>query len=535
MPLVEKLTPSLRSGFLRSYERFPDRPALEVNGQSLTYDQLYQQAASLAATLQQNEPSDDPPLTAVFAYRSPTTFAGVLGALFRGHGYVPLNPNFPPDRTANMLQRSGCRAVIIDALGEKQLDQVLEGIEHPLLLIFPERQDVEPLALRWPQHRVLGADDLAPPSALKWNPIDPDAIAYVLFTSGSTGLPKGVMVAHRNINHFIDAMVDRYNVTENDRFSQMFEMVFDLSLFDMFVAWENGACVCCPTKMQLLTPTAYICQSKITIWFSVPSVALLMKKLGLLAADTYPDLRLSLFCGEALQADVVSDWAKAAPHSILENLYGPTELTLACTLYRWDPQRSPAECENGVVPIGEPYPGMSVLVADESLHEVQPGQAGELLMSGPQVALGYWQDPQKTTDAFVTPPGKDTVYYRTGDLACRPSNGAPLIYMGRIDHQIKIHGNRVELGEIEAALRQAAGVDQAVALGWPVTPSGAAGIVAFLGAAQKKDPDPIRDTLKTRLPSYMVPREIRIMPNLPLNSNGKVDRKALMKILENEN
>ncbi len=528
---MRESTRSLRSGFIHSRERFPDRPALEAGGLCLTYDQLYEQAASLAATLQRHEPSDAPPLTAVFAYRSPATFAGVLAALFRGHGYVPLNPNFPPDRTRNMLQRSGCRAVIVDSAGERQLDRVLEGVDRTLLLIFPDRQDVQPLAQRWPQHRVLGAGDLAPATALTWGAADPDGIAYVLFTSGSTGQPKGVMVAHRNINHFIDAMVDRYSITENDRFSQMFEMVFDLSLFDMFVAWERGACVCCPSKMQLLTPAAYINESKITVWFSVPSSALLMKKLGLLEADAYPGLRVSLFCGEALQADVASAWAKAASDSIVENLYGPTELTLACTLYRWDEQRSPAECENGVVPIGEPYPFMSVLVADESLQEVTPGQAGELLMSGPQVALGYWQDAEKTAAAFVTPPGKDAVYYRTGDLVRRSSDGEPLVYMGRIDHQIKIHGNRVELGEIEAALRQAAAVDQAVALGWPVTPSGAEGIVAFLGAAEK-DQAPIRENLKTRLPSYMIPREIRFMPNLPHNSNGKVDRKALLKILE---
>ena len=534
MPSEQMSAPSLRSGFLRSHERFPNRTALEVNGQCLTYDQLYQQAASLAATLQQNEPSDDPPLTASLGYRSPAAFAGVLAALFRGHGYVPLNPNFPPDRTSNMLQRSGCRAVIVDSTGEKQLEQILEGIDLPLLLIFPERQEVVQLIQRWPQHRLLGADDLVPASELEWGSVNPNAIAYVLFTSGSTGLPKGVMVSHRNINHFIDVMVDRYKITENDRFSQMFEMVFDLSLFDMFVAWKRGARVCCPSKMQLLTPTAYISQSKITIWFSVPSVALLMKKLGLLTKDAYPDLRLSLFCGEALQADIASTWALAAPNTIIENLYGPTELTLACTLYRWDEHRSPAQCENGIVPIGEPYPGMSVLVADESLQEVQPGQAGELLMSGPQVALGYWQDPQKTDAAFVTPPGKETVHYRTGDLARRPKSNAPLIYMGRVDNQIKIHGNRVELGEIEAALRQAAEVDQAVAVGWPVTPSGVEGIVAFLGTAQKNQ-DPIRDTLKARLPSYMIPREIRCMPNLPLNSNGKVDRKALLKTLENGN
>lgn len=520
----------LSSGFLRSCERYADRPALEVDGQVLTYAQLHDTAASLAATLQRSASSEGPALTGVLGYRSATAFAGVLAALFRGHGYVPLNPTFPGHRLHTMTKRAGCQALIVDPLGQKKLDEVLRGIEHDIVVILPHLDDVSDLAGRWPHHTFLGRVDLI--GAQQWRrvDVDPDAIAYLLFTSGSTGTPKGVMVAHRNINRFIDVMVDRYEVTEEDRFSQMFEMVFDLSLFDMFVAWERGACVCCPSKMQMMTPAGYVASSGITVWFSVPSVALLMKKLRMLEPGVYPNLRLSLFCGEALQASVVEAWAEAAPNSVIENLYGPTELTLACTLYRWEPDRSPDECTNGVVPIGEPYPGMGVLVADDGLREVEPGQTGELLMCGPQVAPGYWQDLEKTASAFVVPPGKQEVYYRTGDLVNRPAGDEPLQYLGRVDHQVKIHGNRVELGEIEAVVRRLAGTDQAVALGWPVTPSGADGIVVFAGASQEQL-DAIKNEIKGLLPIYMVPREMRAMASFPHNSNGKVDRKALMEML----
>jgi len=254
----------------------------------------------------------------------------------------------------------------------------------------------------------------------------------------------------------------------------------------------------------------------------------------MLEPDQYPALRYSLFCGEALPAEVLKAWARAAPNSILENLYGPTELTLACTLYRWDWQRSPAECEHGIVPIGEPYPGMEYLVVDESLHEVPPGETGQLLLTGPQRTLGYWNDPAKTAAAFVIPPGRSEIYYCTGDRVRRPLAGRPLTYLGRLDLQVRVKGLRVELGEVEAALRDLAGVDVAIAVGWPRTPGGAAGhdgIVAFLGV-NSVDAGPLIKRLRQRLPREMIPQRIIAVAEFPLNVNGKVDRKVLARWLD---
>ncbi|HTP64035.1 MAG TPA: AMP-binding protein, partial [Geobacteraceae bacterium] len=226
-------------------------------------------------------------------------------------------------------------------------------------------------------------------------------------------------------------------------------------------------------------------------------------------------------------ASLVSTWSEAFPRALIENLYGPTELTIACTLYRWDQHYSPAECENGLVPIGYPYPAMSVLVVDENLEEVSPGEVGELLMTGPQRSSGYWQDPEKTAAAFVVPPGKKDIYYRTGDRVRRPVGNKPLIYLGRMDTQIKVLGHRVELGEIEAVLREEAETDIAVALGWPVTQGGASGVIGFL----KKSSRSIQEILarvEKRLPHYMVPKQIHMLETFPLNSNGKVDRKKIL-------
>jgi amino acid adenylation domain-containing protein len=530
---TDKRLRNLHGSFLRSAEHFAERPALEAAGESLSYGELHARAASLAATLVRHTPAGGTSLTGVFAYRTPSAFVGVLGALLRGHGYVPLNRTFPVQRTRAMLERSGARALVVDRESAGQLDGLLDGAHESLLVILPEHEDVSELRGRWPLHTVLGSGELEAGGGFESVAVDPDAIAYLLFTSGSTGAPKGVMVSHRNVLHFVDAMVERYEITAEDRFSQTFDMTFDLSAFDMFVAWESGACVCCIPVGEVIKPGKFIRERALTVWFSVPSVGLFMKRLGMLKPDRYPSLRWSLFCGEPLPAEVARAWAEAAPNSIVENLYGPTEVTIACMLYRWDPERGPAESRHGIVPIGGPYPGMSALVVDTELREVAPGHDGELLMAGPQVSLGYWQDEEKTAGAFVVPPTRDQLHYRTGDLVRRPVAAEPMTYVGRVDHQIKVNGHRVELGEIESVLRELASVDAVVALGWPRTEAGAAAITAFV-AGSDADPDELRAAVAERLPDYMVPRRIHVIDAIPLNANGKFDRPALVRSLEGQ-
>lgn len=522
----------LWSGFLRSAATFPDRPALHVKGKLLTYGELGDLAKRIAASIQSGSDGSASRLTGVFAYRSPVAFAGVLGSLLAGHGYVPLNRTFPPERTRAMLERSGCRSLVVDLESLPQLDSVLEGASTPLQVIVPELEDTTALRGRLPGHRILGSRDLASPDAWREPRTGTDDVAYLLFTSGSTGVPKGVVVAQRNVVSFVDYMVDRYAISRDDRLSQTFDTTFDLSAFDMFVAWERGALLCCPSRKTLINPGKFIRDSELTVWFSVPSIAAFMKQAGTLKPGSYPSLRFSLFCGEPLPTSAAEAWLSAAPNSTLENLYGPTELTIACTLYRWDAVRSPGESELGIVPIGYPYPGMKVLVVDRNLREVRPGEEGELLMNGPQMSLGYWKDPEKTSAAFLVPPGKAETYYRTGDRVRRPVDGDPLKHLGRIDFQVKVLGHRVELGEIESVLRQTTGLEGIVAIGWPATPSGYGGVEVFLEGPWS-DPDSLRRAVASRLPDYMVPRRLHFMDRLPKNINGKFDRKAMQKLLEN--
>jgi amino acid adenylation domain-containing protein len=516
-------------GFMRSAEQFPERPALIVDGTILNYWQLREKALRVAATLQHYHEHSPTPLIAVFALRSAVAFAGVLGSLLAGGGYVPLNCTFPIARTRLMFERSQCRAIIVDTGSLPQLDALLDGQRGQLLIIGPDLHELQYHRERWPQHIFIGARDLKSPTAWGEPAVDPNATAYLLFTSGSTGVPKGVVVAHRNVTWFVQHAADRYELSERDIASQMFDLTFDLSVFDMFVSWERGACLCCPSRKTLINPGQFIQEQKLTLWFSVPSVVALMKQLGLLPPGKFPSLRLSLFCGEPLPVSSAEAWLKAAPNTILENLYGPTELTIACTSYRWQTERI-AESELGIVPIGYPYPGMKALVVNDSLIEVSAGEEGELLMNGPQMSLGYWRDPEKTNSAFVMPPGRNDIYYRTGDRVRRPAGDGPLTHLGRVDSQVKIMGHRVELGEVEAVVREASGMDGVVAVGWPATASGYGGIEVFI-EGDLVNVDGLREIIASRLPNYMVPKRYHLMNRLPRNANGKFDRGAMVSRL----
>jgi acyl-coenzyme A synthetase/AMP-(fatty) acid ligase len=187
----------------------------------------------------------------------------------------------------------------------------------------------------------------------------------------------------------------------------------------------------------------------------------------------------------------------------------------------------------GIVPIGYPYPGMKYLVVDEELREVPSGEQGELLMSGPQMSLGYWKDEKKTSDAFINVPGHTDVYYRTGDRVRRPHSSAALIHLGRIDSQIKVLGHRVELGEIEAVVRKHCGSDVVVAVGWPSTSSGYGGVEVFIETQVENHH--LRDAVRSELPEYMVPRRFHFRDKLPRNPNGKLDRTAISKSLDGKN
>jgi amino acid adenylation domain-containing protein len=523
-----KLSRSLISGFLHSLATGASRPALEIGDDVLTYEQLWNYAGAITAQLRETlSASED--VVALLASRSVAAYGGILGILGSGRGYCPLNPKFPLERTLTMLKASGSKTVVVGEECAATLEALLPRVEKPLTLILPDG-GWAPRAALITGHRVVAADQLTKIADPGEPTVNANATAYLLFTSGSTGVPKGVAVSQSNVIAYTNYAKKRFGFHVDDRCSQNFDLTFDLSVHDLFTCWDAGATLC-PYTEQTLTPATMVDEKELTCWFSVPSVAMFASKLGLLQPGAFPTLRWSLFCGEALSATLAEAWQQAANQSILENLYGPTEATIAITWYRWDSEKSPAECVRGLVPIGWPFDGQQAYAVNENLEPVPLGESGELCLGGSQVTRGYLNDPEKTARSFVKLPHTgDQIWYRTGDLVRQDDRGC-LFYLGRRDFQVKISGYRVELQEIDLVLREAAKTELAVAIPWPLTDGSASGIVGVVSGS-----DPARDTeiitaCEARLPRYMVPNRIYHFPQIPLNVNGKIDRGKITQML----
>ncbi len=521
---------SLISGFFRSLLAHPSSPSLELGEQSLSYEQLWNYAGRIAACLQ-DTPDPSEKVVAVLADRSVGAYGGILGVLGSGRGYVPLNPKFPLERTLVMLQASGCKTLVVGQECAATLESLLPRLEKPLTLIIPD-SGWEPASELLSSHRVIPARQLSKIADPRDPMVEGSDTAYLLFTSGSTGVPKGVAVSQSNAVAYMEYAAKRFGMHGGDRCSQNFDLTFDLSVHDLFTCWDGGATLC-PYAEQTLTPATLVDEKGLTCWFSVPSVAMFASKLGLLEPGAFPTLRWSLFCGEALSSSLAEAWQQAANNSILENLYGPTEATIAITYYRWDSATSPAECVRGLVPIGWPFDGQQVCAVNEDLAPVPVGESGELCLGGSQVTRGYLNDPEKTAKSFVRLKHTgDQVWYRTGDMVRQDERGC-LFYLGRRDFQVKVNGYRVELQEIDLVLREAARTELAVAIPWPLSEGSASGIVGVLSGSDPAHDEQIIATCETRLPRYMVPNRIYHFPQIPLNVNGKIDRGKITEMLAN--
>lgn len=517
----------LLQGVIAAANMHADRPALDLDGAVWNYRDLVGRAAAIAQIIREYAP-DEPGLGAVFAHKSLTAYSGVLGTLASGRGYVPLQPAMPPDRTRRMLRLSGCRVVVVGPEAVGLLPSILEDYGESVTVIGPEIASFGRLPARLRDHSFIPASGVPASAALLDPPsVSGDDVAYLLFTSGSTGTPKGIPVTHGNVTAYVTGTLDRYGITPEDRASQTFDLTFDLSVHDLFVTWWAGACLCPLSDRELLAPVRPVRDGRLTLWFSVPSVAMIMSRLRMLKPGIFPDLRLSLFCGEPLPSRTASLWAAAAPSSIVENLYGPTEATIAITAYRWEGESSETVSRHGIAPIGWVFPGQRAEVVDDEGRLVKGPGRGELHLGGTQVVPGYLHDPERTAERFVAIEATDVArWYRTGDMVERDESGC-LHFAGRVDDQIKLHGHRIDLLEIDAVLREASGTELAVAVAWPVTEEGVGGIVGFVAGTERVDAASILDRCAERLAPYMVPKRVLTVPELPLNANGKIDRRAL--------
>ena len=502
--MTSKTSPGM--GALLRSER-SERWALETSERSWTYGELAGAVGSLARTLREQ---DDASLVGIFAGETAPALVGILASLGSGRAFVRLDPRDPNERTRALIRAAGCRVFVVDDATHERFSNDI-GVEEDLVL----NADA---ALSGPF-----SGERVEPAA-----VGPDELAYVHFASAGPE-PQGVTVTRGALSTFLASMALRFDVGPEDRFLAIADPTSDLGVLEALLAWEIGACVCCPSSAEALLPTEFVRTRKITFWCLAPSRAAFLSAVGALDRRLFPSLRQTVFAGEDLAVDLARTWGAAAPESRIDLLYGPAEVTVACTSYRWDPERSPAQSRNGRLPLGRPLPGVEALVVDAEGRPLHDGQPGELVVGGDQVSHGYWGRPVGSGDAFLSVHGYDQRFFRTGDRVLRSSEGL-LHHLGRIDLQIRVRGFRVDLSEIEVAVASASG-RRAVALGHPMTMRGADGLVAFL-ESPPIDLGALQRELRRRLPRYMVPSQVIVLPSLPRTPTGSIDRNALLDFAE---
>lgn len=453
------------------------------------------------------------PIIGIFGAKGLTTYIGILGTLCFGAGYVPLDPTFPAARLVAMITDVSLTSILVERQFASQLAELLKQVPYQVRVYLLDAESAGPL-ITGPT--VIGTGS----SSITLCACDA-APAYVLFTSGTTGRPKGVAISHENILSYIQYMSTVVALVPDDRVSQLFGLTFDLSVHDMFLTWAAGACLVVPGPHDHLAPRNYLNNRDLTVFFSVPT--LVAAGLGRLPAASFLKLRLSLFCGEPLHESLAEKWTAIAPNSRVLNLYGPTEATVAISYYEW-PREKPHRTGNGIASIGTVFPGHRYAIVDEDMNRLGIGGKGELLLSGPQVASGYINAPQETERRFVRQADEpDSIWYRTGDIVVERTEGL-LEYSGRNDEQVKVAGFRVELAEVEFHLRQASGSDLAV-VGCRRNQNGhVVGLIAVLQEDARGGEKAILAELRRRLPPYMLPTAFRFVVALPTNARGKIDR-----------
>tara|TARA_R110002096_G_scaffold16898_11_gene58056 strand:- start:28990 stop:30480 length:1491 start_codon:yes stop_codon:yes gene_type:complete len=488
--------------WFRHVAQSPEAAAFALRDDIFTYRELGDRVAHIRSIIRRAKRGPRN-VIAVVAHEDLNTYASLLAVMAERCAYVPLDPTAPWSRNEALLKRAG--AVMVLSSKAPESGEPSSSVVHFETAGVPD------------EHAVYTAPTCHPAD-----------IAYILFTSGSTGEPKGVPITHANLLAFLEAFfATGCDIRPSDRVLQMFALTFDLSVVCYLATFISGACLCpVPSSGIRAVNVIKVLQDKdINVALFVPSALALMR--NYFDELQFPSLRHSMFCGEALPADLVASWAACTPNATQFNFYGPTEATIYCTYHQWQGPQS-EKSVNGILAIGKPMQGMEVLVVDENDKPLEKNITGQLCLYGPQVTHGYWNSPEITAAAFfeIELHGETKRFYRTGDLASVDDDG-DLLYFGRVDHQVKIQGYRVELGEIEFFARKVTG-DSAAAV---VVPS-RGGLALHLFAVTEMTSAEVLKNLKELLPAHMVPKRVHTVSELPLNASGKIDRPALAAQLQ---
>jgi amino acid adenylation domain-containing protein len=516
--------------------RQPQRPAVASEGCLLTYQELDQLSNKVARALLRLgvAPADR---VGILAPKSAAAVVGLYGVLKAGACYVPLDPKAPSGRLCHIVRDSGATVIVTDEARTSQAATLAGTVPRPpgVLVVgvpgAPEREEAAGVpaegadTMLWTAVAGESGEPLAGERAIESD------LAYILYTSGSTGIPKGVMISHRNSLTFVDWAAAAAGLSEQDRVCSPAPLTFDLSVFDIFATCRAAACLRVLPEGAATFPVSiarFLEAERISVWYSVPSVLTLLARYGSLQQFDLSDLRMVIFAGEVFPPKHLARLMAELPRARYLNWYGPTE-TNVCTAFEVPASWADAQ----PAPIGKACANTEVFaVTSEGRRVSRPGEEGELYVRGPSLMRGYWGQPAKTSEALVRNPFRaeyDELVYRTGDLVTMDPAGN-YVFLGRRDSMAKIRGYRVELGEVEATLYRHPAIREAAVLPVPdeLLGSRLRAVVTADGGGNLTREN-VLDHCRRWLPGYMVPDMVEFREEMPRTSTGKVDRAGLAR------
>ena len=477
----------------------PDNIALAIEDREYTYAQLW----SLADAIYHRIPKDKTyNHIGIYCQNDIYTYASIIAVNMYGAAYVPLNDAHPVVRNKSAIAQCRIEVVLSSSVFNEDIKSLKERVEV-VDVFFAEEPTIK--KFDYTQYRKVQ-----------------QPMCYVLFTSGTTGKPKGVPVSHDNVQHFFDYFLQTYSFRPEDRFLQVYELSFDVSVFSFFMPLITGACcVVLPKEgMRYLKIAACLQQYRISVVSMVPTVLRYLE--SYMHELRFPQLRYSFFSGDALLHHLALKWKRCLPQGEIHNFYGPTETTIVCSRYIFEEQQAALESVNNIVPIGQLFPGHLFLIVDEKNN---PVDKGELCIAGPQVISSYLNEQQE--EQFFVHAGQR--YYKTGDIVSLNEYGN-LVFYGRTDSQVKINGYRVELAEVENAVHKVSGCNNIVLS--TTNANNMQELTVYL-ETEHVNIAALKQKLEQLLPEYMLPKQYVTLCSFPLNENGKADKNRL-KQLSNE-